>query len=1124
MKKKEKQEKMPKIFDNIENKLKQGLNKTLEKAKRADFCIGYFNLRGWTQLYKQVENLTGGKLSEEYNDDKHYYCRVLIGMQRQPREILEEYFSKNKENFIDNSQVLEFKKNLAQEFKNQLTIGIPNNNDETGLRKLSQQLKTEKVIVKLHLEYPLHAKLYLVFREDYNSPVIGFVGSSNLTFAGISRQGELNVDVVEQDAANKLSKWFQDRWTNRLSVDITKELIEIIDKSWASEIEIPPYYIYMKIAYHLSSEARAGLTEFSLSKQFKSELFQYQANAVKVAAHHLHKRNGVIIGDVVGLGKTIIAAALAKIFEDDFFLETLIICPKNLVIMWEDYAHKYQLRAKVMSITQVQTKLGNERRFRLVIIDESHNLRNRDGKRYRAIHEYIQLNDSKVILLTATPYNKSYSDLANQLRLFIDEEQDLGISPERFIKSIGGHIEFHAQHQINENTIAAFEKSQFSDDWNELMRLFLVRRTRSFIKNNYAKIDAETNKAYLEFPDGSKQFFPERLPKRVDFAFKNKDKNDHYAKLYSKHVINIIDKMRFPRYGLGQNTYITSKPADKPDKNEIVILENLGRAGVQLKGFARTNLFKRLESSGYAFLLSVSRQLLRNFLFLYAIENNKPLPVGKQESAVIADFLFLDSENDNNTPAKILGTEKEYKNSAEKFYSSLIQQHKKQYGWIRSSFFSKALKKDLINDNKLLMDIILLNKQWNPANDRKLNALEKLCNITHENEKILIFTQYSDTANYVYNNLKDKIKNFECVTGNNENPTSIAYRFSPKSNNKKYKNEIRVLISTDVLSEGQNLQDAHIIVNYDLPWAIIRLIQRAGRVDRIGQKADKILCYSFLPEDGVEDIINLRKRLQNRIRENAETIGSDEVFFEGDPVNIRDLYNEKAGILDNEDDNEVDLASYAFQIWKNAADKNPKLKKIIPDLSDVIYSTKHANKNIELNSVIVYTKTAQENDVLIWIDAKKKIITQSQFTILKAIKCEPDQPALNKINNHHDVVAEAVNHIKKTEDKIGGQLGKKSNIRNRVYTRLSRYLEENKDSVFISKELKRAVNDIYLYPLKEYARETLNRQLKIGISDNELENLVISLRDEDKLSLKNEQEKKYREPKIICSMGIVTNG
>ena len=1107
---------MPIIFDNIENKLKEGLNKTLSNSKRADFCIGYFNLRGWRQLYEQVDNLSGDCLPEEYDDENKYFCRLLIGMQRLPIEILEEYFSKDENNKLDNSRANECKKKLAKELREQLTIGTPNNYDEIALRKLATQLKNGKVKVKLHLEYPLHAKLYIVYRDDYNSPVIGFVGSSNLTFAGILKQGELNVDVVEQDAAVKLSKWFQDRWDNRWSIDITKELIEIIDESWASEREIPPYYIYLKTAYHLSSEARAGVSKFSLSKKFQRELFEYQANAVKVAAHHLHKRGGVIIGDVVGLGKTITATAIAKIFEDDFFLETLIICPRNLVTMWEDYVYKYQLRAKVMSITQAQSRLGDERRYRLIIIDESHNLRNREGKRYRAIHEYIQLNDSKVILLTATPYNKNYSDLANQLRLFIDEDSNLGVRPEKFIKSIGGSIHFLAQYQTKENTITAFEKSPFSDDWNELMRLFLVRRTRSFIKNNYAIKDSVTGRLYLKFPDGSKQFFPERIPRRVDFSFTRKDKNDQYAKLYSKNVLSMIDKMRFPRYGLGQDIYIETNPPENPEKSEKIILENLGRAGIQLKGFARTNLFKRLESSGYPFLLSVSRQLLRNYLFLYAINNQKPLPIGKQETATIDEYLFSDSEN--STITKIMDSEEKYKQNAESIYLKLIRKHKKQYEWIRSIFFTNTLKEDLLNDNKFLFEIININQKWEPENDRKLSALINLCNYSHPNEKILIFTQYSDTAEYIYRNLKDNIDGLEYVTGSSENPTIIAYRFSPESNDKREviskSAEIRVLISTDVLSEGQNLQDAHIVVNYDLPWAIIRLIQRAGRIDRIGQKAKDIICYSFLPEDGVEDILNLRGRLQRRIKENAETIGSDEIFFEGDPINIRDLYNEKAGILDDEEDTEVDLASYAFQIWKNATDNNPKLKKIIPDLANVIYSSKKKTDALRSTGAIVYSKTAQENDILTWINTDKEIVTQSQFAILKALKCEPDEKAMPKMECHHEIVSKAIEYIKKIEQEIGGQLGRKNGARYRAYMRLNRYIDEYKDTLFITEELKRSVEDIYRYPLREYARETINRQLKMGISDERLGQLMVSLRDEGKLSLKNEEEIKHKEPKM----------
>ena len=212
-------------------------------------------------------------------------------------------------------------------------------------------------------------------------------------------------------------------------MDIADELLQIIEESWAREALIPPYHVYLKMAYHLSHEARAGLAEFRIPKVFGDRLFDFQAAAVKIAAHHLNKRNGVLIGDVVGLGKTLMATAVARIFEDDYGLETLIICPKNLVPMWDDYVYQYQLRARVLSLSRVLGELPTLRRYRLVVIDESHNLRNREGRRYRAIQEYVRANESKCILLSATPYNKTYLDLSSQLRIFVEEDQDLGIRP-----------------------------------------------------------------------------------------------------------------------------------------------------------------------------------------------------------------------------------------------------------------------------------------------------------------------------------------------------------------------------------------------------------------------------------------------------------------------------------------------------------------------------------------------------------------------------------------------------------------------------------------------------------------------------------------------------------------------
>ncbi|HRH40491.1 MAG TPA: helicase-related protein [Pyrinomonadaceae bacterium] len=1118
---------MPNIYDNIENSLTKGLNETLGVSTRADFCVGYFNLRGWKEVADTAEKLSGSEVIEG-KETVHRVCRLLVGMQKMPVDILREHFNDDEDHLIDQAEALKLKKRLAQEFKEQLTIGSPTELDEQALRKLSKQMKDNKVVVKLHLRYTLHAKLYLCYLKD-RGKIEGYLGSSNLTLAGLAKQGELNIDVEEQDATKKLAKWFDDRWKDRWCIDITQELIEIIDESWASDRLVDPYYIYLKMAYHLSREARAGINEFNLPKVFQKELLDFQQKAVLVAAHHLHKRDGVLIGDVVGLGKTITATALAKLFEDDFFLETLIICPKNLVEMWEEYAHKYQLRARVISQSRVQTILPTLRRYRLVIIDESHNLRNSEGSRYRAIKSYLEENESKVILLSATPYNKTYLDLSNQLRLFISDEKDIGISPERYIENLGGQVQFGSLHsETFIRSIKAFERSNFADDWRELMRLYLVRRTRSFIKNNYAQNDLTKNRKYLTFSDGSLSYFPDRIPKKVEYSFDPTDPKDQYARLYSTKVVELINNLELPRYGLWH--FLDKKPKISLSKNEEVITANLSRAGKRLMGFCRTNLFKRLESSGFSFLLSLSRHILRNYIFIYALQNKLPVPIGKNISQNLDDFLEdsdVDKETDDSNFLSLMLDEEKYLQQAKKVYDLYSSDtHQKKFDWLRSEFFLPSLLNKLIKDSREIIDILEIGKSWNPNDDRQLNALFDLVSKDHSKEKILIFTQFADTAYYLTEQLiKRGLQQVECATGESESPTDLAHRFSPQSNNKLEvlgtENEIRILISTDVLSEGQNLQDSHIILNFDLPWAIIRLIQRAGRVDRIGQKADKIICYSFLPEDGIEEIIKLRKRLTNRIQQNAEVVGSDETFFDGDPINIEDLYNEKSGILDDEDDDtEVDLASYAYQIWKNATDANPKLNKIIPDLPNVIYTTKENSESREKEGVIIYTRTSEENDVLTWVDNQGKIITQSQYTILKAARCNAETQPVHKLENHHELVKKGIEYVREDEKNSGGSLGKKSGVKYRVYMRLDRFCKEFENTLFVSEQLKKSIDDIFKYPLKEFARETINRQMKAGVSDDQLAALVISLREEGKLIITSDDEQPIKTPQIICSLGL----
>jgi SNF2 family DNA or RNA helicase len=1123
---------MPRIFDNITDSLLPALQETLQAAERADFCVGYFNLRGWKKLDSYIEKWSGG--SENC-------CRLLVGMQRPPKEMLISSLSvKQGTDSLDNQTVVRLKKKLAEEFREQLAAGLPTNEDEIGLRRLAAQIRSKKVQVKLFLRHPLHAKLYLLFRSDPINPTVGFLGSSNLTFAGLAQQGELNVDVMDHDACQKLANWFEARWADRWCIDISGELADIIESSWAREDLIPPYHMYIKMAYHLSQEARTGLAEFKIPNDFGSKLFEYQTAAVKIAAHHLNKRNGVLVGDVVGLGKTLMATAVARIFEDDYGLQTLILCPKNLVKMWEDYCHQYRLRAKVLSLSQVTTKLPDLRRYTLVLIDESHNLRNRDGKRYRAIQEYIQENESKCILLSATPYNKTYLDLSNQLRLFIPEDVNLGIRPEQLLREIG-EPEFIRRHQCPVHSLAAFEKSEHVDDWRELMRLYLVRRTRTFIKDNYSEPDLTNGRKYLTFSDGTRSYFPERLPLTIKFTMSEKSKTDGYSKLYAKSVVDAINGLNLPRYGLGN--YVATASHNPPTQAEAKVLQGLSRAGKRLMGFCRTNLFKRLESSGLAFLLSLERHILRNYVYLYAIENDKPIPIGTQQSEMIdvrsdedmdnfgSSTFFDESTDDENTVNEPqltdLKTEEDFKERAAEIYAQYESQYNKRFKWLRPSLFISSLAKDLHKDVKSLMKISTDCGDWIPSEDAKLNALYDLLTKKHSAEKVLVFTQFADTVDYLTKQLKARgIKQIEGVTGNSADPTEAAWRFSPESNSKRDKinamEELRVLIATDVLSEGQNLQDSHIVVNYDLPWAIIRLVQRAGRVDRIGQRSDKISCYSFLPADGVEKIIKLRARVRQRLQENAEVVGTDENFFEDDRNDqlVIDLYNEKTGILDGDDGTEVDLASYAYQIWKNAITADPNMQKIIPELPPVVFSTRnHQPSNTNPESVLVYLKTPDGTDALVRIDKDGKSITESQYAILRTAECPKDTPAIPRHEIHHELVKKAVQLVLEEEKSVGGQLGNRRSARFRTYERMMQHVQEIENTIFDTPQLRKAIDCLYRNPLKQSAVDTMNRQLKSGIDNQQLAELVVDLWQEDRLCAIHEQEQQ-NEPQIICSMGL----
>ena len=226
--------------------------------------------------------------------------------------------------------------------------------------------------------------------------------------------------------------------------------------------------------------------------------------------------------------------------------------------------------------------------------------------------------------------------------------------------------------------LTAFEHSPFADDWRELMRLYLVRRTRSFIQENYADLDCacghpikahephcsscggrrpDNARRYLTFADGTRSYFPKREPKTVKFKIDDGDPDDQFARLYSSDMVDAINGLNLPRYGLGN--YLAETPSDPPTAAEGCTIADLSRAGPRLKGFCRTNLFKRLESSGQAFVQSLERHILRNFVYLHALESGEPVPIGTQDAEILDErysdqddeALFGDEEDDGGDEA-----------------------------------------------------------------------------------------------------------------------------------------------------------------------------------------------------------------------------------------------------------------------------------------------------------------------------------------------------------------------------------------------------------------------------------------------------------------------------------------
>lgn len=1059
-----------------------------------DVAVGYFNLRGWSAFDDIVKarEFSGGPV-----------VRVLIGMvfagpEQEALDDLQATVDGQPRPDADATIARERKAELLEHLRVQLMRGAPTPADRQTLGSLRDHLASGKVEVKVFTKRPLHGKTFVFHRQDLNSPVIGFVGSSNLTAPGLTTNLELNVDVLDSSGGAKdLANWFESRWNDPHSRKVTTELLDLLDESWASIHSRPPYEVFLKVCYDLSRDVREGLDEYSVPLEVKSDLLEYQATAVRTLARRIVSRGGTMLGDVVGLGKTITAVAVALMLREEHGYLPLVVCPKNLVSMWEEYFDAYELHGKVVSYSVAHTVLPTISRYRFVIVDESHTLRNDKRRDYLAVQEYLERVSGKALLLTATPYNRRFEDVANQLGLFIQPDEDLGIAPvnalhadPRLADRVDGKI----------TTLQAFRRSEDADDWKRLMSEHLVRRTRSFVKNNYSQEDADGTK-YLTFADGTKFRFPERVAVPIDHPFAD---DDPAALMVSDLTLNTLQNLVLPRYSLID--YVDELRQEEWSPVDTAIIDNLRRARGQVAGFVRTTLYKRLSSGGHAFTLSLRRHVARNELFLYALDNGLSLPTGTiQETDLLDDDDIIEHEVES---AERIG------DAAAQRYQALADADPSYLTWVRPQLFTATLRDAIAHDTDALTELLDLYGDWEASRDSKLSALVDLIQETHPDEKILVFTEYKDTANYVASALRAMgIQSVDAATGDDEDPTKLAKRFSPRSNKlpghqSEAVDELRVLVSTDVLSEGQNLQDAHIVVNYDLPWAIVRLIQRAGRVDRIGQASPEVRLYSIF-HGSLNGVLSLRQRIADRLNQNAQAFGSDEQFFgtEDEVAAITDLYN---GTLDeSEEVEDIDAASLAYQYWRNALEQTPEVAERVKRLPDLIDATRAKRVTDHGSGVVCYVRTQAGTDGFGWATSEGEMRLLTGLETLRIFESTTSEEPVDRMPNHDDLVSDLVRGPLANPAIAAGRL---RGVRRQVWNRLGEGL------IDYGAEASSALDLLYQHPLTNEADRRLRHAIRNAATDEELAARVTALAREDRLVI--EKRSGTDAIHIVSTMGV----
>ena len=687
--------------------------------------------------------------------------------------------------------------------------------NEDNVKTFIEFLKRPNVEVRIYDKQFLHGKTFI-----FDNAVV--IGSSNFTPAGLTHNTELNTWLQEAQAEYVRKNWFEKFWQE--ARDFKKELIDLLEASRFGSKEYSPYEVFIKVIYELQKEdikEQERLEEREEITPSKVELSEFQEDAVVRIKSRLRKYGGVIIADSVGLGKTWIAK---KIIEEFGFYKRknfLVICPAQLRRMWSEEIKSMMLPANVMSLEELasenflekamETTSGHLEDVELVIVDESHNLRNPLSNRwenfYTLVWEHIAKKNKRpyIMFLTATPINNTIWDLYWQIMLLV------GMDRTAFIKEgIPDLFKFFKKvDAIGDATLL-----------NDLLNEISIRRTRDYIKKNYPNATIK----------GRKITFPERVLENIDYKL-----DEAYNGMYKRIAKAIAEELTMACYQL-----LKYKKVEKLTPEEEWELNRM----IALSGILKTIFLKRLESSVEAFRISIRTHIR----FLQKLKEYMKEGKLLTKQAFNKYIVHLDEE-------------------IEKFEDKLQRFEVEEYR-------IEELFSDIDKDIEILKEILNSVEKITPDKDAKLNTVKKKLLELSKRGQIILFTYYEDTLNYIWKQLKSskefKKLRIEKISGSTSTRERIRIEKELSERN------IDILLSTDVLSEGTNLQSAQIVINYDLHWNPMRMLQRAGRIDRIGSPYRKIFVCNVFPEDELENLLKLVHILQTKIAKIDEAIGLDQ--------------------------------------------------------------------------------------------------------------------------------------------------------------------------------------------------------------------------------------------------------